>query len=377
MARLSKAQERARQQILQLEGLRLTPAITGSKILSALQSAIPTDSAVLFGVDPTSLLFNRMLAHSGGFTQWQHWLQKIYLVGEPLPELSFPGLMQANLAAVGIHDYPQTSLGIPRSALEILTPKDWWSKYHDIATPTGGILRACFGANGRWVAALELTRQESKRSFQAGEVSFIRWLAPTIGRVLHLAYQGEQASQTTAMRSDVSGILVLGTDGQIQVCTPAAETWLQHLGDSGSLGMNNLPTAIWAAIARLRSNTGNFPASHLYVRTPAGNLRIEASHSKVDGSTAILLAPDHPPIPPDLPLHWQLTPQERQVVLQVVQGLSNQQIATAFTLSEHTIESHLSHVYEKLSVHSRSELLACLFRDVYWAQIQPAEVAAD
>jgi DNA-binding CsgD family transcriptional regulator len=377
MARLSKAQERTRQQILQLEGLDLTPAIAGSKILSALQSAVSTDSAVLFGVDPTSLLFNRMLAHSGGLVQWQNWLQKIYLVGEPLPELSFPGLMRANLAAVGIHDYPQTSLGIPRSALEILAPKDWWRKYHDIATPTGGILRACFGANGRWVAALELTRQESRRSFQAGEVSFIRWLAPMIGRVLHLAYQREQVSQPAAMRSDISGILVLGTNGQIQVCTPAAETWLQHLGDSGSQGGNNLPTAIWAAIARLRSNAGNSPASHLYVWTPVGNLRIEASQSRVDGSTALLLAPEHPPIPPDLPLHWQLTPQERQVVLRVVQGLSNQQIATAFTLSEHTIESHLSHVYEKLSVHSRSELLACLFRDVYWPKIQPTEVTTD
>lgn len=369
MARLSKAQEHARQQIRQLEGLDETPVLTGSKILSALQSVIPSDSAVLFGVDPTSLLFNQMLAHSCGLAQWQHWLQKIYLVGEPLNELSFPGLMRSNLAAVGIHDRPQTSLGIPRPALEILTPEDWWRKYHDIATPAGGLLRACFGANGRWVAALELVRHEARQSFQAGEVSFMRWLAPMIGRVLHLAYEREQTSQTIAMRSDVNGILVLGTNGQIQVCTPAAETWLQLLSGSGSLGKGNLPTAVWATIARLRSNTKNASASHLYVWTPAGNLRIEASQSSLDGSTAIVLAPERPPIPPDLPLHWQLTPQERLVVLQVVQGCSNQQIATAFTLSEHTIESHLSHVYEKLSVHSRSELLACLFRDVYWAHI--------
>ena len=373
MARLSKAQERARQQVLQLEGLNLTPPIAGSKILAALQPAVPADSGVLFGVDPTSLLFNRVLAHSGDFAQWQHWLEKIYLVGEPLPELSFPGLMRANLAAVGIHDRPQASLGIPRPALEILTPDDWWRKYHDIATPTGGILRACFAANGRWVAAVELIRQESRRSFQAGEVSFVRGLAPLIGRILHLAYERERAFQTTATRSDVSGILVLGTNGQVQVCTPAAETWLQHLGDSGSLGMGILPTAVWAAIARLRSNTRNSLESHLYVWTPAGILRIEASQSSLDGSTAIVLAPERPPIPPDLPMHWQLTPQERQIVLQVVQGFSNRQIAAALMISEHTVESHLTHVYEKLLVHSRSELLACLFRDVYWAKIQPVE----
>jgi DNA-binding CsgD family transcriptional regulator len=72
-------------------------------------------------------------------------------------------------------------------------------------------------------------------------------------------------------------------------------------------------------------------------------------------------------------MHWQLTPQERQIVLQVVQGFSNRQIAAALMISEHTVESHLTHVYEKLLVHSRSELLACLFRDVYWAKIQPVE----
>lgn len=372
MARLSKAQEKTRQQILQLEGLALTPTTAGSKILAALQHALPADYSVLFGVDPTSLLLNRMLAHSDDFTRWQYWLQNIYLVSEPLFELSFPGLMQADITAVGIHDRPQTSLGIPRPTLEILTPDNWWQRYHNISTPLGGIFRACFGVNGRWVAALELARHDSRRSFQAGEVSFVRLLSPTIGRILHLAYERERAVQTTVSGSDISGILVLGTTGQIQVCTPAAETWLQQLADHGSMGMGGLPIAVWAAIARLRSNQQPLE-SHLYVWTPAGNLRIEASQSSLDGSIVIVLAPERPPIPPDLPLHWQLTPQERQIVLQVVQGLSNRQIAATLVISEHTVESHLSNVYEKLSVHSRSELLACLFRDVYWAKIQPAE----
>ena len=377
MARLSKAQEQTRQQIRQLEGLNLAPEMAASKILAALEHSIPADSSVLFGVDPTSLLFNRMLAHSGDFTEWRHWLQQIYLVGEPLPDLSFPGLMQANLAAVGIHDLPQTSLGIPRPALEILTPNDWWRKYHDIATPTGGILRACFAANGRWIAALELTRRESQRSFQAGEVSFMRLLAPIIGRILHLTYERERAVQSVAMGSNISGILVLGTNGQIQVCTPVAETWLQYLKDSGSLEMGSIPTAVWAAIARLRSNKSNPMESHLYTWTPLGNLRIEASQSSLDGSTVIVLAPERPPIPPDLPIQWQLTSQERQIVFKVVQGFSNRQIALALVISEHTVESHLAHVYEKLSVHSRSELLACLFRDVYWAQIQQVEASTN
>jgi DNA-binding CsgD family transcriptional regulator len=90
---------------------------------------------------------------------------------------------------------------------------------------------------------------------------------------------------------------------------------------------------------------------------------------------AIVFAPERPLIPVYLPLHWQLTPQERQVVLLLLRGLSNAQIAMTLIVSESTIESHLSHIYEKLSVHNRRELLACLFYEVYRPQIQMLDEA--
>ncbi len=370
MARLSKNQEQARQQILQLEGLNLLPKAVGSRVLAALQHALPSDESALFGVDPTSLLFNQILAYRGDFNNWRCWLQEAYLIKEPFHDLTFPGMMQANLSVIGIHDFPHTSLGIPRFWLELLPSKDWWHLYHEIHAEASGILRACFIANGRWIAALQLVRDEPRRPFRTGDISFIRLLTPLIGRVLHQSYERERAIQTTTVGPDVSGILVIGANKQIQVCTPAAEAWIEHLGGSGLPFSGNLPTAIWAAIARLRADVKNPLERALHVWTPAGNLRIEASKSNIDGSTVIVLTPERPPIPPDLPIHWQLTPKERQIVLRVVQGFSNRQIAATLIISENTVESHLAHVYEKLSIHSRSELLACLFRDAYWTQIQ-------
>jgi DNA-binding CsgD family transcriptional regulator len=247
---------------------------------------------------------------------------------------------------------------------------DWWHRYHDIHAEASGILRACFAANGRWIAAIQVVRDQPKRLVRAGDIGFVRLLAPLIGRVLHQSYERERALQTTAVGPDMSGILVMGGNKQIQVCTPAAEAWIELLGGSGLPFSGNLPTAIWAAIARLRADLKSPLERALYVWTPAGNLRIEASKSNMDGSMAIVLAPERPPIPPDLPMHWALTPQERQIVLMLVRGMSNRQIASALTIGENTVESHLAHVYEKLSVHSRRELLACLFRDVYWTQMQ-------
>jgi DNA-binding NarL/FixJ family response regulator len=52
-----------------------------------------------------------------------------------------------------------------------------------------------------------------------------------------------------------------------------------------------------------------------------------------------------------------LTPREEQVVALVAEGLGNRQIARELNLSEHTIKKYLFHVFEKLGVSSRVELV--------------------
>lgn len=56
---------------------------------------------------------------------------------------------------------------------------------------------------------------------------------------------------------------------------------------------------------------------------------------------------------------WEaVTESERQVIALVVLGLTNREIATRLHRSIKTIESHLAHVYDKLEVRSRTELVA-------------------
>ena len=57
---------------------------------------------------------------------------------------------------------------------------------------------------------------------------------------------------------------------------------------------------------------------------------------------------------------WQteeLTPQELQIALQVVEGKTNKEVGAALFLSPKTVEYHLTHVYRKLDLHSRAELI--------------------
>jgi DNA-binding CsgD family transcriptional regulator len=51
-----------------------------------------------------------------------------------------------------------------------------------------------------------------------------------------------------------------------------------------------------------------------------------------------------------------LTPAEHRVAELVAEGRTNREVAAALFLGERTVETHLTHVYAKLGVRSRTEL---------------------
>jgi DNA-binding CsgD family transcriptional regulator len=55
---------------------------------------------------------------------------------------------------------------------------------------------------------------------------------------------------------------------------------------------------------------------------------------------------------------WEsLTPTERDVVRLVSEGLPNKDIAARLFISPRTVQSHLTHVYNKLAISSRVQLV--------------------
>jgi DNA-binding CsgD family transcriptional regulator len=195
-------------------------------------------------------------------------------------------------------------------------------------------------------------------------------LAPTIGRALRAAFDREQATEAAGrVGPEVAGVLVLGPDRRVRLQTPAAAEWLGLLRDTrqpAAPGAVHLPTAVWAALARLGVGPEWGLERGVLASTPAGPLRVEAAPAGEDGSVAVVLTPQRPPAPVDLPAAWPLTGRERDVLALLARGLSNRHVAAALGVSENTVEAHLVHAYEKLGVHSRGELLARLFREAYW-----------
>jgi DNA-binding NarL/FixJ family response regulator len=57
-----------------------------------------------------------------------------------------------------------------------------------------------------------------------------------------------------------------------------------------------------------------------------------------------------------------LSEQERKILPLIAEGRTNREIAQQLTLSEHTVKTYVSHVFQKLKLHRRSEAAALFAR---------------
>lgn len=382
MPRLSRQQEVTRRLVIQIAADGGLPGPLAIKLLRALQQAIPCDGQRLFGVDPGTFLLNRMLAASDGDDAFRlRWLQDIYLAYDGIPYYELPDLFGSGAITVIYREQQESCWGIPRTLLDRVPSTEHTRVFHDTLTPVGGSMRTCFTTGGRVIAMLDMVRRGAGRPLQPTDAAFVRLLAPTISSALAAAFARERAlfPEATDNAPDASGIVLLNPDGRIRFVTPAGEAWLRLMHDGSSNGSGGLPTAVASALAAFRAGSAADSAvTHsLVAPTPSGPVRVEASAGGDDGCLAIVLTPVQKPGPPEVPLHWPLTRQERQVVSLLVGGLSNRQIANRLYVGEHTIETHLGHAYEKLGVRGRTQLLARLFQETFLQEFQRSHTSDD
>lgn len=65
-----------------------------------------------------------------------------------------------------------------------------------------------------------------------------------------------------------------------------------------------------------------------------------------------------PPPPPQIALEKQLSDREREVFRHAATGLGNKELAGRLAISESTVKVHLTHIFQKLGVSGRAELVA-------------------
>jgi DNA-binding CsgD family transcriptional regulator len=371
MPRLAKAQQHAYAQIRDCAVAGLPPNRLAARLMSALRAAIPCDGFRMFGIDSRTLLVNRVLASSENDLDPRHeWLREVYLQSGRLSYIDIPTIMRAGITASAMHDRQELCFGFPAEVLAILSPKEHHSLFHELRSPVGGTLFGCFPARGKWVAALQMYRREGHAPFRAGEVSFLKMVAPAIGEAIAASLGREHGARRWESSPHASGIVIMNASGDVTFSTPASEAWLELLKSGGESAHAKVASAVWSARAALLAGKPASGSSSLITPTPAGPARVEASLAGSDGAVAIVISDARPPEPIELPIYWPLTEREREIATLLVHGLDSEQIAERVFLSQSTVDWHLWNVYEKLSVDGRSGLYARFFREMLMPEVE-------
>ncbi len=232
-----------------------------------------------------------------------------------------------------------------------------------------------FVDRGLW-GELHLTREEGCPDFSPREVELVRRIVPQVGTGLKAAALRARASAVTEHdASHVPGVLILDRDGRVVSATANVEEFLADLGvlDPCWRSGRNLPVAVQVVLGALEQSLA--PATEqdrrrvprLRARARSGRwLTLDASLTEATetrpSERVVVVGPAQSQEVAWLSVAaYELSPREEDVVRQVVRGLSTRQIAGELFIAEHTVQRHLSNIFEKVGVRSRRDLVKRLF----------------
>jgi len=355
--------ERNIQQIVRLCHAGLDSHTLMLETIKRLRTLIPIDASFFGTVDPATLLFTGSMADDILLRA-----QPQLLVNEFFEDdvNTFRSLAREAHPIGDLHAATQHQL--ERSP-----------RYREIFAPLalGDELRAVLRVDGISWGALCLHRERSSVPFSHAEAALLERLTPHLAEGLRKALLMSTGVAPTVL--DEPGLLMLADDLSLIATTPAAERWLAEIAATEWLGGRELPTAVYAVVARLQAleRDGDIMASQMprvRLRTRSGQwLVLHASRMSgpaVPAPIAVILEVAQPlEIAPLIVQAYDLSKREGEITLCVVRGLSTAEIAGELHISVHTVQDHLKAIFERVGVRSRRELIASIFTQQYQPRI--------
>ncbi len=234
-----------------------------------------------------------------------------------------------------------------------------------------------FVDRGLW-GELHLTREQGSPDFTAHDLDFLGRIVPHVAAGLKgSALRARGAVMTEHDMTDVPGVLILDRSGRVVSSTANVEGFLLDLGariDRWRDG-RDLPVAVQVVLGALErsldpaSDRDRHRVPRLRVRARSGRwLTLDASLTEPSADRpserVVVVGPAQAEEIAWLTLAvFELSPREEEVVRLVVRGLASSQIAAQLYITEHTVQRHLSNIFEKVGVRSRRDLVKRLFVD--------------
>ena len=215
-------------------------------------------------------------------------------------------------------------------------------------------------ANECW-GAVAFIRRVGQPEFSTDSIALVRRAALHVGWAIRAAVL---LAAPPAPNGEGPGVVLVDAQGQVVSATPAARRWLEALDEPGHrAGRPSVPVAVEAVLARLEDGSDEPPRAR--VRTRDGSwLVVHAAtlHGDSGAQRAVVIEPvSARELAQVIVRAYALSPRERQVAELVLRGQSTKEIASSLELSTHTVTDYLKSLFEKVGVHSRTELAARFF----------------
>lgn len=226
-----------------------------------------------------------------------------------------------------------------------------------------------------------LYREPGAPEFSSEDVAFLRSISADIAIG---AARGLLVAETAEPGPSAPVLLVVDEQLRIRSMTPGTETLLGALPGGDTWRTRGvLPTVVLSMAgrvfgageaadgdrsARLRAEDGRWLTVHGAPLVSDGERRAAIIVERADADR----------ISPLLMAAYGLTDREQQVTGLVLRGESTDDIAEDLHVSPLTVQEHLKHVFEKVGVHSRRDLVGRIFAAHYEPRVQDndARVAA-
>jgi DNA-binding CsgD family transcriptional regulator len=249
-------------------------------------------------------------------------------------------------------------------------------RFRGLLVPRGVVheLRASLVSDRRCWGFVGFYRDRGRTDFTEDDAAFVAEIDEHIGAGVRRALLLD-AVTTPGPVSDVPGVLVIDSAGEVSAMNAAAAELIRLLPDDCKPPAQPLPHTVLAVAvqARRAGADPNRGPARCRTRTVAGQWVILHGTRLGDGpdaNTAVIIEPARPAELAELiVLAYGFTPREREVTRLVILGRSTTEIAQSLHLSPFTVQDYLKTIFDKVGVHSRRELIGTVFRDHYWHRV--------
>lgn len=329
-----------------------------AELTARIRRAFPVDAACWHGLDPDTRLLttaNPLELMEGGFLT-------------PETEAAAAGAVVASeYTREDVNTF--ASLAGRRTPVAILSETtrgrpERSARYVEYLEPIGTPheMRAAMVTRGRAWGCVVLHRTAATGDFTPGDARTMARLSRPVAEALRRAYLFEAARRSDV--DSVPGLLVLGSDDEVELTTPATEALLEPLV-ADDPAHRAVPGAALALAADVRSKgLAGRSSPPLQVPTSAGWLTFHGSLPDGSASGRVAIVVQRAGAEYALPLRLEafgLTARERDVATLVARGLDTAAIAEKLVISAYTVQDHLKSAFAKTGTRSRRELLARVF----------------